>query len=73
MDTIESIFEHVKFLKFLESFTDINPTGGIRHRITGKGTNKIDKIKGLTDADKAAIKEGLIKFVAAVQNVIDKT
>lgn len=73
METLQDVFEHIKFAKFLENFTDINPTGGIRHRIIGIKTNTIDKNNGLTEKDRAGLKEGLTRFIAEVQNVIDKT
>lgn len=72
MENIEEVFEYVKFAKFLEGFTDIGVNSGIRHRIAGNGTNKTDKVKGLTDKDKEGIKTGLQQFINQVQKVIDK-
>jgi hypothetical protein len=72
MDTLQDVFEYIKFTKLLENFTDINPTGGIRHRIIGIKTNNIDKKSGLTEKDRAALKAGLTEFISQVQKVIDK-
>lgn len=70
MQNLEQVFDYIKFLPFLEQYTDINPNGGIRGRKTGKGTNKNDKQKTFTDADKTAIKEGLITLIKDVNQVI---
>lgn len=72
MEKLEDVFEYVKCVKFLEGFTDINPNGGIRHRLIGIKTNTIDKKSGLTDKDKGGLVDGLQKFVNDVQNLIDK-
>jgi hypothetical protein len=72
METLEDIFEVIKFAKFLERYTDINPNGGIRHRIIGIKTNTIDKNTGLTEKDKTALKEGLKKYFGEAIKIIDQ-
>ena len=72
MQTIEDIFDYVKFSKLLEGFTDIKPGSGIRHRMAGKGTNKNDKVQGLTEKDKEGIKAGLKQFFAEANAILDK-
>lgn len=72
MENLEDIFEYIKCVRFLEDFTAIKPNSGIRHRLTGNGTNKTDKNKGLTDNDKAGLTEGLQTFVNNLQTLIDK-
>jgi hypothetical protein len=72
MENLQDVFGFIKLIKLLNSYTKVNPNGGIRHRISGNGTNETDKNKSLTDKDKAVLKEGLQTFINDVQKVIDK-
>lgn len=72
MADIKNIFRVVKFNKFLEEFTDVNPKGGISHRFSGKGTAAASKTKDLTPEDTKAIVWGLIKMRDEINTVIDQ-
>lgn len=72
MNTIQEIFDFVKFKPFLEKYTDINPDGGIRHRKTGNGTNQASKNKEFTEDDRKVLKAGLQKLVKDINKIIDK-
>lgn len=68
--TIKDLTKVIKLSPFLENYTDINPSGGIYHRINGKGTGKNSKTKDLTNEDKIAIREGLHKLSSEINEVV---
>lgn len=69
--TIKGLTKVIKFSAFLTTYTDINPNGGINHRINGKGTGKNSKTKELTDEDKIAIRAGLQELSSDISTVIE--
>jgi hypothetical protein len=71
MQNLNEAFEVIKFLPFIEKYTDQNPNGGIRTRKTGKGTNSTDKKTGFKDEEVAAIKAGGLKMVEDLKRVFE--
>ncbi|HTD99650.1 MAG TPA: 5-(carboxyamino)imidazole ribonucleotide mutase [Mucilaginibacter sp.] len=70
MNPFEKIFDLFNVKYFLKNYAQLNPNGGIRHRITGKGTNTKDKKLGLTEEDNKAIINGLKIVANELGNII---
>ena len=68
--TIKDLIKVIKFAPFISNYTELNPSGGIQHRINGYGTTNKSKPKELTSNDKIQIKQGLEKLVSEMQYVI---
>ncbi len=71
METLNELFEVIKFEPFLVKYTDVKPGSGIRHRKTGKGTREGDKKKGFTEQDIEAIKAGLTKLNKDIKKTLN--
>lgn len=71
MQNLEEVFDYIKLLPFLIDYAEVNPNSGIRTRKTGKGTNKNDKNKSFTEADKQALKKGWLKFKTDVDKIMN--
>lgn len=71
MNSYKEIFETLRGKQFLETRTTLNPNGGIRHRLAGKGTNKFDKNTELTEEDKAILDEALLNYANQIINFIN--
>lgn len=58
--TFKELSSVIKLTAFFQEYTpNINPTGGIYHRINGKSTSKNGKPRELTLEDKKDISSGL--------------
>lgn len=68
--TMKELIKVIKFAPFISNYTELNPSGGIQHRINGYGTTNKSKPKELTNNDKIQIKQGLEKLVTDIQSVL---
>lgn len=60
----------LRLTTFLETYTILNPKGGIYHRINGKATGTHSKTKELTQDDKLQLSNGLKKLQVDINAVI---
>lgn len=68
MENVNEFLEVVKLAPFLLKYTDVNPKGGIYHRINGKATRG-DKPKSITEDDKKQMREGMDKLIQDIEKV----
>lgn len=59
MESIEDASKLLNTKQFLIDYTDLNINGGVRHRLSGKGTNITDKKTSLRPEEEVKICDGL--------------
>lgn len=67
---IKELTEIVKFTPFITKYTDINPKGGIVHRLNNKSTVSGSKPKSFTTEDIVKITEGLVQLSNYLETTI---
>jgi hypothetical protein len=60
INNVKDVFKIVRLSALLSSFTDINPAGGIYHRINNKSTQEKDKQTNLRDEEKNKLRDALL-------------
>lgn len=68
IDNVKGVFKFVKLLPLLEEYTDINPKGGIYHRINGKSTSKTSTRTSINKDEERKLKSALLLFSEDVRN-----
>lgn len=68
--TVKDLNKVIKFSSFIEQYTSMKPTGGIKHRVNGYGTSAHSKTTGLTNNDKIELKKGYEALISDIQEAI---
>lgn len=69
INNVKEVFSTVRLSALLTNFTDINPAGGIYHRINNKSTQANDKQTNLKKEEKIKLRDALISLGEQILDV----